>query len=248
MGHIILRLSRQKTIPLPHMKAIILAGGFGTRLRKRVSDLPKPMAPVAGRPFLEYVIDRLIAGGVRHIILSVGYMADVIKDHFGHAYRDAEVEYAVESDPLGTGGAIAHAIVGKGEDAVLVLNGDTFLNIDYVELMCWYQQAPAQVAMVLKKVQDVSRYGSVLVSGERISGFAERGKTGSGLINAGVYIIKPSIFEAMGLAGRFSFEADLLQCNFDALSPRAFLTDAYFIDIGVPDDYDRAESELPAIA
>ena len=112
------------------MKAIVLAGGLGTRLKKRVPELPKPMAPVAGSPFLEYVLDRLVAGGVSEIILSIGYMANVIMAHFEHTYRTAVVSYAVETEPLGTCGAIAHALRGKGDDPVLVLNGDTFLNID----------------------------------------------------------------------------------------------------------------------
>ena len=230
------------------MKAIVLAGGLGTRLRERVPELPKPMAPVAGHPFLEYVLDRLVAGGVREIILSIGYRADVIMAHFGHAYRDAVVSYAVETEPLGTGGAIAHALRGKGNDPVLVLNGDTLLNIDYGELIRWYARAPTQVAMVLREVPDVARYGSVLMSGERVSGFVEKGKSGPGLINAGVYVVQPGVFETFGLSGKFSFEADFLQRHCDVISPRAFLTDAYFIDIGVPEDYDRAQRELLAIA
>jgi len=228
------------------MKAIILAGGFGTRLRERVPDLPKPMAPVAGRPFLEYVLDRLIAGGVRDIMLSVGYQADAIQSHFGRSYQSATVDYAIEHDPLGTGGAIAHAVRRLGDGPVLVLNGDTFLDIDYGEFIRWHGRQAAQVSMVLREVPDVGRYGSVLVSGGRVAGFLEKGKSGPGLINAGVYIVHPGIFAAFGLSGTFAFEADLLQRHCDALSPAAFLTDAYFIDIGVPDDYDRAQVELPA--
>lgn len=229
------------------MKAIVLAGGFGTRLRERVPDLPKPMAPVAGRPFLEYVLDRLVAGGVSEIILSVGYRADVIMGHFGNAYRNATVSYAVESEPLGTGGAIFHAVKGQGEEAVLVLNGDTFLDVDYSELIRWYDQSPVQVAMVLRDVPDAARYGSVLVSGEQVSSFVEKGKAGSGLINAGVYFIKPDVFNAFSLSGKFELEADLLQRHCRTLMPRAFISDAFFIDIGVPDDYDRAQHGLPTL-
>lgn len=229
------------------MKAVVLAGGFGTRLRERVPNLPKPMALVAGRPFLEYVLDRLIAGGVSEIILSVGYLADVVIEHFGSAYCGAAVSYAVESEPLGTGGAIAHALKGQGDAPVLVLNGDTFINIDYAEFMRWYAQSPTQVAMVLREVPDVTRYGSVLVSGNRVAGFAEKGKVGGGLINAGVYVVDPGVFESFGLSGAFGFEGDLLQDHCDELTPGAFITDAYFIDIGIPKDYDRAQLELPEI-
>jgi D-glycero-alpha-D-manno-heptose 1-phosphate guanylyltransferase len=228
------------------VKAIVLAGGFGTRLQERVPDVPKPMAPVAGRPFLEYVLDHLIEGGIHEIILSVGYRADLIMGHFGHNYRNVVVSYSVETEPLGTGGAIVHALRQEDDDSVLVLNGDTFLNIDYRKLIHWYEQTPAQVAMVLKEVSDAARYGSVLATGERIFGFVEKGKAKAGLINAGVYIVQPSVFETFSLSGKFSFETDLLQRHCNLLSPRAFLTEAYFIDIGVPDDYDRAQYELPS--
>lgn len=226
------------------MKAIVLAGGFGTRLQERVPDVPKPLAPVAGRPFLEYVLNHLIGSGIHEIILSVGYRADLIMGHFGDTYRNAVVSYSVETEPLGTGGAIAHALRQEGDGPVLVLNGDTFLNVDYRKLIRWYKQTPVQVAMVLKEVSDVARYGSVLTTGERISGFVEKGKAEAGLINAGVYIVQPSVFGTFSLSGKFSFERDLLQRHCNALSPRAFLTDAYFIDIGVPADYDRSQHDF----
>jgi len=228
------------------MKAIILAGGLGTRLRERIPDLPKPMAPVAGRPFLEYILDRLIAGGINEIILSVGYQADIIMQHFGNIYRNTIISYAVESQPLGTGGAIVHALNKQGDEPVLVLNGDTLLNIDFEELVRWYMKMPVQVAMVLRKVSDVSRYGSVLLSGENVIGFLEKGENGPGLINAGVYIIRPDVFNVFGLSDEFSLEEDLLQAYCSEVSPRAFLSDAYFIDIGIPGDYDRAQQELLA--
>jgi len=203
------------------------------------------MAPVGNRPFLEYILDRLIAGGVNEIILSVGYRAEVIMEHFKHDYHNVNVTYAVETKPLGTGGAIVYALSGEGRDPVLVLNGDTFLNIDYAALVSWYQRSPTQVAMVLKEVRDVARYGSVLVSGERVSGFLEKERSGPGLINAGVYIVQPEVFETFGLSGKFEFEADLLQKYCEELSSRAFKTDAYFIDIGIPGDHERAQQELP---
>jgi len=230
------------------MNAVILAGGLGMRLREAVQGLPKPMAMVAGRPFLEYVLDRLIFSGVNDITLSVGYKADVIMQHFGNVYRNAVLSYVVENEPLGTGGAIAFALHGKGKEAVLVLNGDTFLNIDYGQLINWYEQKPAAIAMVLREMPEISRYGSVVVSGEKVSGFVEKGMAGTGLINAGVYILQPEIFTSFGLSGKFSFETDLLQPHCSKLSPRAFLTRAYFIDIGLPADYERAQYELPTLA
>ena len=230
------------------MKTVVLAGGFGSRLRERVPGQPKPMAPVAGRPFLEYILDQLIAGDVHEIILSVGYRAESIMEHFGDEYRGANLRYAVEHQPLGTGGAIANALRGHGDDPALIVNGDTLLKIDYADLVRRYNESPALIAMVLREVADVARYGSVLVSGGRVTGFAEKGKQGPGLINAGVYIVDPGIFNAFGLSGSFSFETDLLQAYCDKLAPTATITDAYFIDIGIPSDYDRAQHELTAMA
>ena len=229
------------------MKAIVLAGGLGTRLRERLPDLPKPMAPVAGRPFLEYVLDLLVAGGIREIILSVGYRADNIMAHFGEHYRSAVLRYSIESEPLGTGGAVANALKAEGDDSVLVLNGDTFLNIDYAAFLRWYQQDPTQLAMVLRAVPDVSRYGSVLVTNGRVTNLGEKGRVGPGLINAGVYVVQHGIFEKFGFSGKFSLEADFFQQYLKVFTARAFMTDAYFIDIGIPVDFDRAQHEFPLL-
>ncbi|TAK43820.1 MAG: D-glycero-D-manno-heptose 1-phosphate guanosyltransferase [Betaproteobacteria bacterium] len=230
------------------MRAIVLAGGLGTRLRQRVPEVPKAMAPVAGRPFLSYLLDRLIAGGVLEIVLALGYRADPIMAHFGSTYRNAALTYLVEREPLGTGGAVAHAVSSLGEEPVLVQNGDTFVDIAYDGLLKWYQQAPVDMAMVLAKVPDTSRYGAVLVERDRVRGFAEKGRAGDGYINAGVYVIRPAVIARFGLAGRFSLETDLLQRHCAALSPAAYFTAAFFIDIGVPEDYERAQRELPASA
>lgn len=233
------------------MKAVVLAGGLGTRLRERVPELPKPMAPVAGRPFLAYVLDLLMRDGFDDIVLAVGYRWEAIRAHFGASYGGAAIRYAVEAEPLGTGGAIAHAFATAGiagSEAALVLNGDTFLDLDFAALRAWYAQAPVACAMVLRQVDDTARYGRVAVAGGTVAGFAEKGRSGPGLINAGVYVLQADVFARFGLSGRFGLEADLLQRHCADLAPRAFVTDAYFIDIGVPQDFDRAQTELPALA
>ena len=227
------------------MKAIVLAGGFGTRLRDRVPHLPKPMAPVAGRPFLEYILDRLILGGTEEIILSVGYRSDIIISHFQKSYKNCSITYAIETEPLGTGGAIVHALGEFNDNSVLILNGDTLVNINYRYLITWYQNNPNSIALVLKEMEDVARYGSIVVNDGIISGFLEKGNFGHGMINAGVYLLPTKIFEQFGLSGNFSLEKDLLQNNCSELLPRAFITDNYFIDIGIPEDYERAQLELP---
>jgi D-glycero-alpha-D-manno-heptose 1-phosphate guanylyltransferase len=227
------------------MRAVVLAGGRGTRLRERVRDVPKPMAPVAGRPFLEYVLDGLIEGGMTPICLSVGYMAKVIEAHFGTRYRDTPIEYSVEAEPLGTGGGIALAMSGA-TGPTLAVNGDTLLRADFTAFAEWYERDPVPVAIMLRKVGDVSRYGAVRLESETVVAFAEKGGSGPGLINAGVYIVRPEVFDMCGLTGAFSFETDLLACHLGCLRVRAFVTDAYFIDIGVPADFDRAQVEFAA--
>jgi len=238
------RLGEFKQMEVAVLKAVVLAGGLGTRLRERVVDLPKPMIPVSGRPFLEYVLDRLVEGGVRKVILSVGYRADSIRSHFGTDYRGASLRYAVEAEPLGTGGAIMFALRDEDKYPVLVLNGDTFLALDYRTFVHWYREDPTSVAIVLKKVPDVSRFGSVTIQKGRVTGFVEKGRSGSGLVNAGVYIVCPTVFSEFGVSGKFSFEADFLERYCDSLKPRAYITDAYFIDIGIPEDFERAQREL----
>jgi len=228
------------------MKAIILAGGAGTRLRSLVPDVPKPMAPIAGRPFLEYLIERLVQGGVTDLVLSVGHRADSIARHFGPAWGGAAISYAVETEPLGTGGAIAFAAREFTDNAILVVNGDTYLGIDFADLMAWgASEMPSMAGIVLRRVENVARYGAVLCTGGVVQGFVEKGHVGPGLINAGIYLLNPTTFARFGLSGRFSLEADLLQPHAEALHLRAYITDSFFIDIGIPDDYLRAQTAIP---
>lgn len=201
------------------------------------------MVPVAGRPFLEYVLDGLITGGIRSITLSVGYKAETIQAHFGNSYRGAIIEYAIEPYPLGTGGAIENAL-GDNECPALVLNGDTLVRIDFDRLVDWYQSDPVPVAIVLRQMNNVARYGAAILQGEHISGFAEKGLSGPGYINAGVYVINPAVFSSFDLPEKFGFESEVLQKHCEELRPRAYLTQAYFIDIGIPADLERANVEL----
>ena len=226
------------------MDAIVLAGGRGTRLAHYVPDLPKPMAAVGGRPFLEHVLDHLIDCGVTSIVLSVGYRADSIEAHFGARYRNVELRYAREEQPLGTGGAIANAARELGDGPVLVVNGDTLLKVDHRDLEAWYLRSPTDIAMVLRTVNDVNRFGAALIDGDRVCGFGEKTGAGPGLINAGVYVVHPRVFSRFAMPPAFSLEADLLQRHCAELRPRAYVTDAYFIDIGIPADLDRARADL----
>ena len=145
------------------MKVIVLAGGLGTRLRHLVPDLPKPMAPVGGRPFLEYMIERLIEAGLNELVLSVGYRAVTIRDHFGASWRGASITYAEEQEPLGTGGAIANAARYAPPEDVLVLNGDAFLDLDFKVFLDWrrHKGRASPISIALRRVEDVNRYGAV---------------------------------------------------------------------------------------
>lgn len=225
------------------MEAIVLAGGFGTRLRSEVPDLPKAMAPVAGRPFLEILLDGLARQGFSRIVLSLGYMAPAIMSHFGASYRGMALRFVVEEQPLGTGGAIRLAMTEVADDHVFVFNGDTFLDLDCAALEAFWQQHRKPV-IVGRPVADVSRYGRLVVSDDRVVGFAEKGSPGAGLINAGCYVFPTSQFDDRALHAAFSLEQDFLARAVPATDIRVFPCEGQFIDIGVPEDYRRAQVEL----
>jgi D-glycero-alpha-D-manno-heptose 1-phosphate guanylyltransferase len=226
------------------MEAIILAGGLGTRLRSRLADTPKAMALVAGRPFLEILLDRLTAAGCRHMIVSVGYGRQVILDAIGASYKGIPVDYAIEETPLGTGGAIRLALDFAKEEAVLVLNGDTYVDVDFAALLALQGRVGPAMTMAVTQVEDTARYGGVLVADERVAGFREKGQTGPGWINAGVYTLARKFPWPGELPSRFSFETDVLMPNVERLRPAAYRHTGYFLDIGVPEDLDRAQEEL----
>ena len=232
------------TTPSEIRKAIVLAGGRGERLKSRIAHVPKPMAPVNRRPFLEYVLDPLADTQVTEVILSVGFGAGIIREHFGTRYRTLNLRYSEETTPLGTGGAIALALKGEDSSPVLVLNGDSLLEIDYPAFFTWYGLEPCSVSLVLRQVSDVSRYGSVVLSEGRVVEFKEKDRNGAGLVNAGIYIVRPKLFFDYQFGEIFSFETDVLQRYCRELRPRALIANGYFIDIGTPEDYDRAQKEL----
>ena len=223
------------------MQAIVLAGGLGTRLRSVVADLPKPMAPVAGRPFLAWILDRLAQAGFERAVLAVGYRHEAIEQHFGHAYRGMLLDYAVEAQPLGTGGAIRLAAERVGEWPVFVLNGDTFLELDYGAMLDAHLCGQEQMSLAACRVADASRYGALDLHEGHVRGFLEKGRSGPGVINAGTYLLSQSVLERIPRGAPFSFEQQLLVPEVSAIRPAAFQTDGLFIDIGVPEEYARAQ-------
>ena len=205
-------------------EAIILAGGFGTRLSHVVSNVPKPMAPVYGKPFLSYVIDRLVDAGIERVVLATGYKHEVIEAWFGDSYRSAQIIYSHEDTPLFTGGAILQAARLLQSNDFIVLNGDTLFDIDFSELYDFHTAHKAHLSVALRQVEDTSRYGSVTCDDHRIIAFSEKAESqGAGDINGGIYAINRSWLLAQDLPVKFSFEKEdyyRAQREFGALFPQ----------------------------
>jgi D-glycero-alpha-D-manno-heptose 1-phosphate guanylyltransferase len=227
-------------------EAIILAGGFGTRLQKVVSDVPKPMAPVNGRPFLEYVFRYIKHYKIKKAVLSVGFKAEAIQEHFGERFNDIEIEYAFEHEPLGTGGAVKLALGYCASDNIVVLNGDTLFDADLHDMQKSHFAQAANVTICLRKVPDVSRYGTVKVNEQfRITGFEEKqSASGEGYINGGIYLMRKDVFVGSALPAKFSLEKDFFEKAFRTMNMHGYVSNGYFIDIGIPEDYQRAQAEL----
>lgn len=231
--------------------AIVLAGGLGTRLRTAVPNLPKPMAPVAGRPFLWWVLRRLSQQGVREVYLSAGYLADTIAEAFTSPCFGMTLHIVQEAEPLGTGGAIAATLRQADQPEAFVLNGDTLVMADLPQLLGEYRVRRSDVAMVVARMADVQRYGAVNFQPEqphRVSAFEEKGRRGAGFINAGVYIVRRDSLLAHDWPERFSFEQDYLNARLCELQVHASPTDSRLIDIGVPEDYVLAQTLVPDMA
>jgi D-glycero-alpha-D-manno-heptose 1-phosphate guanylyltransferase len=228
------------------MEAIILAGGLGTRLRHLVRDLPKPMAPIAGRPFLEILLASLAHKGFYRIVLSLGYMAEKVVGYFGNQFCGVELVYEIETHPLGTGGAVQRALRRCHQDHIYVLNGDTYLDAEISKMEAQWQAERAPI-IVARAVPDTSRYGCIRAADGRVLEFREKGSVGPGLINAGFYVLPKNVLNSPPYDQAFSFETDFLAAQVTKSRFDLFVTHGYFIDIGVPEDYFRAQIELAGL-
>ena len=222
------------------MEAVVLAGGFGTRLRAVVANVPKPMAPVAGRPFLEILLKSLSQRGFLRVVLSLGFMAEKISNHFGSRFAGMDLAYVLEDTPLGTGGAIRLALEVCTNDHVFVFNGDTYIDLEVQSLERQWQ-AKKHPIVVVRQVTDTFRYGQFATDGARITGFTKQGTGGPGLINAGCYVLAADALARFPLNNPFSIEADYLVTEVDRSTVEFFETEGLFIDIGIPEDYARAQ-------
>ena len=223
-------------------EAIVLVGGQGTRLRSVVSDVPKPLAQVAGKPFLCRLLDRLVADGMQHVVLASGYMADKIQAEIGDEWCGIPISHVIEDRPLGTGGALKNATRALQSDTgVHVFNGDTWLEYSPAALRAIVTDTGAAIGMALAQVDDVGRYGAVKLQDEHVIGFEEKGGQGAGHINAGCYFISAAALAAMQDEPPFSFEERILRPACLAGQVVALTQTRGFIDIGVPEDYHRAQ-------
>lgn len=226
-------------------EAIILVGGLGTRLRPVVGEVPKPLAPVGGRPFLGWVLDRLAAARMRRVVLAAGYRADVVRDAIGTRWSGMTIDYSVEEQPLGTGGAITLAGGLVDGDGVHVLNGDTWLDYAFDAMEATTRASGCPLGLALARVADTSRYGAVVVAQERAAMLTEKGVTGPGWINGGAYFLTRDAMSALPPEGHaFSFEQDVLAPWARAGRAAAFTGTEAFIDIGVPEDYRVAQGRF----
>lgn len=229
-------------------EAIVLAGGAGMRLQGLRLGVPKPMADVAGRPFLEYVMTYLHAQNVQHACLALHYQAEIVMQHFGRSWKGMAVSYSVESEPQGTGGAVREAAQFLEGNDVLLLNGDTLFEISVEDALRQHEKVNADITLCACRQEEISRYGRVdCDSSGRVIGFFEKGvRRGAGWMNGGVYVIRRKVIEEYVPPGNCSFERDVIEKSCSVLREFCFKSDAYFIDIGIPEDYARAEKEFRA--
>lgn len=233
----------------PYREAIVLAGGFGTRLAHVVPDVCKPMAPVAGRPFLRFIMDQLAAAGFDRVVVADGYRREQIEGFFGPEYRGTAIEYSPEVTPLLTGGAVKRALSRCESDWVFVLNGDTWLDVDFAAMEAAAAVAPenASAVIAVKRMRDFERYGTVDVDAcGALTAFHEKRPCEEGLINAGVYLLRRDALD--GMPDKFSLESDYFERVVGDGELLAVECAGGFIDIGVPEDYELAQTMLAPLA
>ena len=225
-------------------QAIVLVGGRGTRLKSVVHDLPKPMANINGKPFLHYLLTKITNEGIVKIVLAVGYKHEIIQEYFGDEFQGAQIIYSIEKCPLGTGGAMKKAFQHLKGPA-FVFNGDALFNIPFKDLLKKFNEYKTDIVIALKSDKKFDRYGNVEVNENgQIVEFQEKGYVEEGTFNGGVYIIHPRIWDVMELEDKFSFETDVMEAYVSQLQFYSVSFNSYFIDIGVPEDYERAQIDL----
>lgn len=229
--------------PDPGFPAILLAGGFGTRLRSVVPDLPKPLAPVQGRPFLTYLLDQLVEAGWTRAIICLHYHAEQIVQHLGHRYGPLALDYSVENEPLGTGGALRLALAKADAPRFLVLNADSFCRVALADFAAFHLAHGLPTSLVSITVEDTSRYGALKLAPDgRILTLAEKdGTHRPGPINGGIYLVESALAKSIPEGRPVSLEREIFPLWIEK-GFMAWRRSAPFIDIGVPESYAQAQS------
>jgi D-glycero-alpha-D-manno-heptose 1-phosphate guanylyltransferase len=227
------------------MEAIILAGGLGTRLRSVVADVPKCMAIVSQKPFLHYVVNYLQKQGVTKFIFSLGYLSETIENYLQTDFPNLNYQVSIEDEPLGTGGAIHLACKKTSKPNVVIVNGDTLFNININKLHHLHLNKKAACTLALKPMYNFDRYGVVeMDNNSTISSFKEKKYYEEGLINGGCYLLNMASFLTKKFDEKFSFEKDYLEKYIASNEIYGQVQDEYFIDIGIPQDFEKAQTEL----
>lgn len=227
-------------------EAIILAGGLGTRLQKVVNEVPKSMALINNKPFLEYQLKYLETYKIKRVILSVGFKKEIIQKYFQNKFNSIELDYAIENKPLGTGGGIKKAFKLVKSNSAFVLNGDTLFRVNLKKLSDFHKAKHSELSIVLRELENIERFGTVKLSDDnRIIDFMEKNsKKGKGLINGGIYLINKKFFLDINLPDKFSIEKDCFEKIYKTKDIYGMLSKEYFLDIGIPEDYQKAQNEF----
>ncbi len=226
-------------------EAIILAGGLGTRLRPAVTDVPKCMAPVAGKPFIAYLIDYYQQQGINRFIFSLGYMHEVIVSFLHEQFPSLDYSCYIEESPLGTGGAILHSLSLARSSRLLILNGDTFFAVDVKAFAAFHESRNADFSLCLKRMYGSDRYGIVETAADgRIISFKEKKWYAESLINGGVYAFNKTEFNENHFPEKFSFEKEYLEAYHSSRKFYGMIQEGYFIDIGIPEDFNKAQQDF----
>ena len=229
------------------MEAIILAGGLGTRLRSVVKDQPKALAALGKFPFLYYLIKYLRNEGIDRFVFSLGYLHEQIEDFLKEYFPDLEYAVVIEDTPLGTGGAIKLCLNEVKSKEVLLVNADTFFEVNIRQLQDYFKQRQADCVIALTSMHNFDRYGVVRLDEQsNVLEFVEKQQTEHGLINTGLIFLNKEKFDELmgGLTGAFSFEKDVIEPNISSMKIYGMSQEGFFIDIGIPEDYAKANAQL----
>ena len=232
------------------MQAIILSGGLGTRLKTVVNLQPKTLAPVAGKPFLYWLITHLQKNNITDFIFSLGYLHEQVELFLKNEFPTLNYITVIEKEPMGTGGAIKLCLPFCKYDEILLVNGDTFFDLNIQDFQTNFLSSKADCSIALTPMQNFNRYGAVTINADNvITEFNEKKYCDFGLINTGMVLFTRTVFEnkIKNLPPKFSFEKDFIESNILILKITGYISSGYFIDIGIPDDYKKAQLEIETL-